>query len=85
MIQAQRDEMILEFIRSGRIVVDAARGLVYSTRSNTPQVPVGSPTKKGYLRAGFWTAKRWISSSEGGGTGARARSSAAICSNIESP
>lgn len=47
------DDLIIEFINSGRLVVDAINGLVYSTKSNTPNKPVGSKTKKGYLRAGI--------------------------------
>lgn len=44
------DEMIVALIAEGRLRVDADRGLVYAPRSNTPDKPVGSLTKKGYVR-----------------------------------
>lgn len=45
-----RDDLIVSLIASGRLRVDAASGLVYAPRSNTPTKPVGARTKKGYLR-----------------------------------
>ncbi len=44
------DAIILALIEGGRLRVDAVNGLVYAPRSNTPNKPLGTPTKKGYLR-----------------------------------
>lgn len=50
----KNDGFILEMLRSGRLRVDFITGEVFSTRSNTPSKPIGSPTKKGYLRVALW-------------------------------
>jgi hypothetical protein len=44
------DTILLEMIRSGRLEVDCEAGLLYSPLSNTPYRPLGSKTRKGYLR-----------------------------------
>lgn len=45
------DLAILALIKNQRLRVDAEAGLVYATKSNTPDKPIGTLTKKGYLRA----------------------------------
>lgn len=45
-----RDTLILRLIADGRLRVDADAGLVYATKSNTPNKPCGAVTRKGYLR-----------------------------------
>ena len=45
------DLAILALIEGGRLRVEPAAGLFYAPRSNTPDKPIGSLTKKGYLRA----------------------------------
>lgn len=47
----KNDAVALQLIKSGRLVVDFENGLVYSQTSNTPTKPVGSKTKRGYMRA----------------------------------
>src|SRR5262245_35470009 len=49
--QASNDAIIAQLVADGRVRVDFETGLVYATKSNDPNKPVGSPTKKGYLRA----------------------------------
>jgi hypothetical protein len=45
------DVIILKLLGLGRLQVDFGTGLVYAPRSNTPSKPIGTLTKKGYLRA----------------------------------
>jgi hypothetical protein len=45
------DHIIKRLLDEGRLRADIENGLVYSTRSNTPNKPIGTLTKKGYLRA----------------------------------
>lgn len=44
------DQFILSMIAEGRLKVEPEAGYVYSTLSNTPNKPLGSLTRKGYLR-----------------------------------
>ena len=44
------DELILELLELERLTVDEKSGLVYASRSNFPQRPIGALTTKGYLR-----------------------------------
>lgn len=45
------DKIIKRLLDDGRLVADVEKGLVYSPRSNMPASPIGTLTKKGYLRA----------------------------------
>lgn len=44
------DKLIADLISDGTISVDLTAGHAFSSRSNTPTKPLGSPTKKGYIR-----------------------------------
>lgn len=50
---ASNDNLIVAFLASGRLRADPATGHVFAPKSNTPNVPVGSLTQKGYLRIGM--------------------------------
>lgn len=45
------DDIIVRLLAAGRLRADCERGLVYAPRSNTPEKPIGTVTKKGYRRA----------------------------------
>ncbi len=44
------DKIILSLLESGCLRVDPETGCVYSPKSNVPTKPLGSKTRKGYLR-----------------------------------
>ena len=44
------EPLVQPLIASGRLYVDLMTGLIFSTRSNTPDKPLGALTAKGYLR-----------------------------------
>ncbi len=46
----RNDDLILRLIAQERLTIDAVRGLVFASKSNTPRVPAGCRTVKGYLR-----------------------------------
>lgn len=52
------DLAIVALIESGRLRVDPDSGLVFAPKSNTPEMPVGAVTRKGYLRACITVAGR---------------------------
>lgn len=45
------DQAIQQLLTKGFLQVDSESGNVYASRSNTPLKPIGTLTKKGYLRA----------------------------------
>lgn len=45
------DQIIKRLLDEGRLRVDTDTGSVFATRSNTPNKPIGTLTRKGYLRA----------------------------------
>lgn len=44
------DEVIVWLLEAGRLTVNESTGDVFSSRSNTPEKPLGARTRKGYLR-----------------------------------
>lgn len=60
MMRASNDQLIVEGFHIGILRVDLKRGIVYAARSNFPDRPGGSPTRKGYLRIGFTVNSRKV-------------------------